>query len=240
MNPIDTIKGRIVDYDPMTQELTIKAYYPDWRTLTKREYADCNVELIDSRSMSNKQRKAVYALLREIGKHTGQGLSSTKEAMKAKFAEEELGEAGREFSLSDSPMSLIYAFQKYLVHFILDFDIPCDFPLLDFVDDVQDYVYACAVRRKCCICGRPAVIHHHERIGMGRDREEVEQFGMLIEPLCGIHHNECHTMPQGEFDEKYHIVPVTINEELKKVWGFTGEQKRYDQTEEWEEPDGTE
>lgn len=37
-SPIDIIKGRIVDYDPRTSEVTIKARYPDWMMLTKREY----------------------------------------------------------------------------------------------------------------------------------------------------------------------------------------------------------
>ena len=29
-NPVDTVKGRIVDYDSHTGELVIRAYYPDW------------------------------------------------------------------------------------------------------------------------------------------------------------------------------------------------------------------
>lgn len=53
------------------------------------------------------------------------------------------------FSLSNAPMSLVCAFQRFLVHFMLDWDIPCSIPLLEFVDDVQDYLYACLVAKKC-------------------------------------------------------------------------------------------
>lgn len=227
-NPIDTIKGRIVDIDERGV-MTIKASYPDWYTLTKRQYSECLIQMIDGRPLSDKQRKTCYALIRAISDYTGMGLDPTKEYMKLKFLTEDLQQtADKIFSLSNAPMSLVCAFQRFLVRFILDYDIPCDFPLLDFVDDVQDYVYACAVRRKCCVCGRKAEPHHHERIGMGRDREEMDQGGMLMEPLCREHHEECHAMPQNEFDRKYHITPVAIDNALKRVWRFTGERKRYD------------
>jgi len=226
--PIDIVKGRITDIDERGI-VTIKCRYDDWRTLLRREYSECLIQMIDGRPLSDKQRRTCYKLLREISSFTGMGLDPTKEYMKIKFLAEDLEQtADQMFSLSNAPMSLVCAFQRFLVHFILDYDIPCSFPILDFVDDVQDYVYACAVRRKCCVCGRRAEPHHHERIGMGRDREEMDQEGMLMEPLCREHHEECHTMPQEEFDRKYHISPVVIDKELKKIWRFTGERKRYD------------
>jgi len=192
----------------------------------RQGYTDCKIELLDSRSISHKQRKSVYALLRTIGNYTGQGLSPTKEALKKRFIEEELGEEQRDFLFSNSSMSMAYAFQRYLVRFILDFDIPCDFPLVDFVDDIEDYIYACAMKKKCCICGREAEPHHHDRIGMGMDREKINHLRMRMEPLCREHHSECHTMPQNEFDEKYHIVPIEINEEIEAVWDLN--KKEYE------------
>ena len=50
-SPIDIIKGRIVDYDPRTSEVTIKARYPDWMMLTKREYRDLMVTSTPRRSI---------------------------------------------------------------------------------------------------------------------------------------------------------------------------------------------
>lgn len=224
--PIDIIKGKIVDFDPRRQELTIKARYDDWYALTKRGYKDCMIQLIDSRPLSDKQRRTCYKLIREISNYTGMGLDPTKEWMKLKFIAEDLNEtADKIFSLSNAPMSLVCAFQRFLVNFILDWDIPCSFPLLDFVDDVRSYVYACTVHKKCCICGRPAVLHHRDRVGMGRDREIVDHIGMLAEPLCWEHHTECHSMPQEEFDEKHHIQPIVIDETIVKIYRL-GKQKR--------------
>lgn len=153
-SPIDVIKGRIVDYDPRTQEVTIKAVYPDWMVMVRREYQECNIQMIDGRPLSDKQRRTCYKLIREIAKHTGMGVDPTKEWTKIKFLAEDLEEtADKIFSLSNAPMSLVCAYQRFLVRFILDWEIPCSFSLIDFVDDINDYIYACLTHKKCCICG---------------------------------------------------------------------------------------
>ena len=146
-SPIDIIKGRIVDIDEHGI-LTIKAVYNDWPTLIKRQYENCNIQLIDGRPLSDKQRRTCYALIRDIANYSGMGLDPTKEFLKIKFVTEELQEtADQLFSLSSAPMSLVCAFQKFLIEFILDWDIPCSIPLLDFVDDIQSYVYACLMAK---------------------------------------------------------------------------------------------
>ena len=204
--PVDTVKGRIVGYDEKRSELLIRAPYDDIFTMTKREYSQVLVQPIDGRQLSDKQRRACYALLREISEYTGQDIHSTKEYLKIRFLADDFGEtADKIFSLGNAPMSLVCAYQRYLVRFILDFDIPCSFPLLEFVDDVADYVYSCLVTKKCCICGMPTDLHHIERVGMGRSRDEIIHEGMEVLPLCREHHGEAHTMPDDEFFEKYHI-----------------------------------
>lgn len=204
-SPIDVVKGRIVDVDS-DGTVTIKVHYDDWHTLVKRQYKECNVQFIDSRKLSRKQRNMCYALLKDISEYTGMGLDPTKEHMKIKFLAEDLQQtADKIFSLSNAPMSLVCAFQRFLVHFILDWDIPCSMRLLDFVDDVDDYIYACLVAKKCCICGRKADLHHVDHVATGRDREEIIHEGMRVQPLCRLHHTEAHLLGQKTFNEKYHI-----------------------------------
>lgn len=231
-SPTETVKGRITGYDENTGDLIIRARYTDLPTMLRREFKECLIQPIDSRPLSDKQRRACYALLREIGNFTGMGTDPTKEYMKIKFMAEELQETGDKiFSLSNAPMSLVSAFQRFLVRFILDWDIPCAFPLLDFVDDIEDYVYACLAHKKCCVCGKRAELHHHTRIGMGRDRNEIDHEGMPALPLCREHHTECHTMPQKEFDVKYHLIPVKIDKALLRIWRIKGGCKGHDRTE---------
>lgn len=220
--PIDTVKGRIVGYDERRGEVLIRAPYDDWYAMTKRDYKTCLVQLVDSRPLSDKQRKLCYALLREIAEFTGQGLDPTKEWMKLKFLSEDLEQtADRIFSLSNAPMSLVCAFQRYLIHFILDWDIPCRFPLLEHADDVQDYIYHCLIVKKCAVCGAPADLHHTDRVGMGRDRTDIIHEGMEVLPLCREHHQEAHTMPDADFFAKYHIPGgIALDRTLCRLYGL--------------------
>ena len=204
--PIDTVKGFIERYDEKRGGMHVFVPYDDWPTMVRREHKECLVQLIDSRPLSDKQRRSCYALLREIADYTGQGIDPTKEWMKIKFIAEDLEQtADRIFSLSNAPMSLVCAFQRFIVRFILEWDIPCSFPLLDMVDDVQDYIYSCLMNKKCCICGQHTDLHHVERVGMGRNRDEIIHDGMEVLPLCREHHTEAHTMPDEEFFAKYHL-----------------------------------
>ena len=219
---METVRGRIVGYDERRQELLIRAPYDDWMTMTRRDYKEVLVQPIDSRPLSDKQRRMCYALLREISDYTGQGAEQTKEWMKIKFLTDDMEQtADKIFSLSSAPMSLVCAFQRYLIRFILEWDIPCSFPLLEYVDDVQDYIYSCLVNRKCCICGAPTDLHHVQRVGMGRDRTDIIHEGMEVLPLCREHHAEAHTMPDAAFFEKYHIPGgIVMDKTLCRLYGL--------------------
>lgn len=218
--PIDVVKGRIVGYDEGSSELLIRAKYDDHFMMCKREYRECLVQLLDGRPLSQKQRNACYKLIREIAEHTGGGIDPTKVRLKKMFLQEELqAENIEDFSLSNAPMSLTCAFQRFLVRFILDWDIPTSFPLLDFVDDVPDYIYGCLVNKKCCVCGKPADLHHVERVGIGRNRDEIIHEGMEAMPLCRIHHGEAHQLGQRRFNAKYHIESgVILDADLCRVY----------------------
>ena len=226
--PVDTVKGRIVGYDERTQELLIRAHYDDWYTMTKRGYKECLVQPLDARPLSDRQRKMCYALLREISDYTGQDVHSAKEYLKLRFLADDFGEtADRIFSLSNAPMSLVCAFQRYLVRFIVEYDIPCRVPLLEYVDDVPDYIYACLIAKKCCITGRPADLHHIDRVGMGRDRDDIIHEGMEVLPLCREMHQEAHTMGDREFFEKYHLPGgVVMDKTLCRIYKVKARKER--------------
>ena len=219
-SPIDTAKGRIVGYDERRSEMLVRVPYGDIHTMLKRDYKECLVQLVDSRPLSDKQRKACYALMNEISDYCGMSRDQTKEYMKLKFLADDLQETTDSiFSLSNAPMSLVCAFQRFLVRFILDWDIPCNFPLLNFVDDVADYVYGCLIHKKCCICGARADLHHIDHVGMGRNRNEIVHEGMEVLPLCREHHTETHTIGQQTFNAKYHIDGgVVVDKTIARIY----------------------
>lgn len=218
-SPVDTVKGKIIKEVP-EQNYALVAVPYEWVTASHRQYKECLVQFIDSRPLSDKQRKMCYALLREIGEYTGMGTDRAKEIMKIKFMADDLEQtADQIFSLSNAPMSLVCAFQRFLVRFILDWDIPCRFPLLEYVDDVPDYIHSCLIAKKCCITGHPAELHHIDRVGMGRDRTDICHEGMEVLPLTRELHQEAHTMTNQDFFDKYHLPGgIVLDKTLCRIW----------------------
>ena len=199
------IKGQIVKVDEQTGIAYVKASI-DVNKWIKQGITQCYVDYIDSRKLSDKQRRMCYALINAISEWSGSDPEDIKEAFKLEFWAEKVETlADKVFSLANAPMSLVAAFQKFLVAFILENDVPLKFPLLEYVDDTKDYVYRCLINKKCCICGKRADLHHIDAIGMGNDRKEVQHLGREVMSLCREHHGEIHTIGKSAFFEKYHL-----------------------------------
>lgn len=215
--------GTIDGYDERRGVLRVSVPYSDWPTMIKRGYTKCLVQLKDERPLSHKQRNACYALLKSISDWSGMSKDDTKEYFKLKFMAEDIAETGEKiFSLSDASMSLICQFQRFIIDFIISNDVPCDFDILQFVDDIPSYMYACLVHKKCAICGKSNADMHHSthKIGIGRDRNVVAQLGMDVQSLCRVHHDEAHTLGQKSFDEKYHLCSVPLEKSIAAIHGI--------------------
>lgn len=231
MNPIETVKGKITKWNT-DGTVVIFAKLPHIDRAMDRKYDEVFIELIDSRPLSDKQRRACYALIAEIAKWMGQYESETKrdltkEWLKLEFQVNEIETMNEKlFSLSNAPMSVIAAFQKFLVHFIVEHDIPCKFPLLDYVDDIGDYVYYSMIHKKCVVCGRHAELHHIDAVGMGRDRKEIIHEGMEAISICRDHHIEAETIGNEAFFEKYHLDGwIVLDKTLCKMYGIKAKKE---------------
>jgi len=203
---IDRVRGKIINYDERHGVVTIEAPYDDFVTMCRREYKEVEITMLDSRPLSDKQRRSCYAMIRDIADWMGDTTDSAKDILKLDFWRGELLEmAGTLFSLSDAPMSVVAAFQNWLARFIVRNDVPTRKPMLDYVDDIDDYVYACLVAKKCPICGMKADLHHVQAIGAGRNRDTIIHEGLEVLPLCREHHMEIHTIGKEDFFKKYHL-----------------------------------
>nr|DAH59413.1 MAG TPA: Putative HNHc nuclease [Caudoviricetes sp.] len=206
----------------------IKAKIPNIEQALRRGFLKVEIILWDGRRISPEQRRKCYALLGEIAEYTdgirtAETVDEQKRLLKMEFMLRRMEATERRmFSLSDCDMSTAREFITYLIDFIIANDIPTRVPLIDNCDDIAAYMYACAMHRKCAVCGKPADIHHCEgsRIGAGVDRAKVHQIGREVLPLCRAHHTECHTMPEGDFVAKYHLQVVKLDEPLCKRLKF--------------------
>lgn len=219
---IEHLRGQIVDYDERRGVLVVEIPYTDFPTLCRREYKEVDVSPIDSRPLSDKQRRNVYAMIRDIAQWSGDTEDSIKEALKLDFWCGELVQmADTLFSLHDAPMSIVAAFQSWLARFIVRNDVPTRRPMLDYVDDVDDYVYACLVSKKCPVCGKRADLHHIDSVGMGRDRDEIIHEGLEVMPLCREHHSEMHTIGKAEFFKRYHFTNgIIADKTICRIYGL--------------------
>lgn len=205
MAVIDRVKARIVGYDEHTGEAIIRAP-ADFIKMAHQEQREVWIEFIDSRPLSDRQRRNVYAMIREIADWSGYTTKEMKEILKIDFwCGELLQIADTMFSLSNAPMSIVAAFQSWLARFIVANDVPTNKPMLEYIDDVQNYVYACAIHKKCPICGKAADLHHVVPLGMGADRTEVIHEGLEVLPLCREHHMEIHRTGKADFFKRYHL-----------------------------------
>ena len=223
----DVVRGRIVEERP-DGTVVIIAPIGERTRFERHRVHECWVQPIDSRPLSDKQRRMCYALLHAISDYTGDSPESTKEYFKLRFMVDNLDELGdRIFSLSNAPMSLVAGFQRFLVRFIVENGIQTKRPLIEYVDDISDYVYCSLIHKKCVICGRKADLHHVDRVGMGRDRTDILHDGMEALPLCREHHAEAHTMPDAVFFEKYHLDGgIELDHTLCRIYGLKGDRKR--------------
>jgi hypothetical protein len=180
--------------------------------LAKREVSEVTVWIDDGRHISTEQRKKAYALIRDIAWSHGYDPEEAKGWLKYDFmAKTGVGY----FSLSDVDMTTARYFIDHMVEHCILWDVPCKESLLNRAEDIDKYLYLCLYHRKCCICGGHADVHHAEdRVGMGRNREDIIHLGMRIMPLCRKHHNQCHDQGQEEFNDKWHIYGIAADETL--------------------------
>lgn len=191
---------------------------------THRNVKECYIDYIDSRPLSDKQRRMCYSLINAIAEWSGSSTEEVKEAFKLEFWAEKVDAlADKIFSLANAPMSLVATFQKFLIGFIIANDVPLKFSLLGYVDDTRDYVYQCLIHKKCCICGKRAELHHIDAIGMGNDRTEVEQLGREVMSLCRVHHTEIHGIGRQDFMNRYHLDGgIKADRTILKIYGLKG------------------
>ncbi|RGX52919.1 hypothetical protein DWV16_17570 [Anaerotruncus sp. AF02-27] len=129
------------------------------------------------------------------------------------------------FSLSDgahnaADMSTARDFIDWMIELCIEYGIPCMDTLLNLCEDTQRYLYACVMHRTCAVCGKHADIHEWDRVGMGRDREDIHHEGQRVQPLCRECHNEVHAMGQEPFDKLHHITWIQLTEEMCRKLGW--------------------
>ena len=224
---MEIIDGQITD---ITEDgtLIIKAPYGNIDRYILRKYDGVQIGLPDGRSITPKQRAKAYALLSDISAWVGDYMETVKEQLKLEFMVNRMTALIKHhFSLSDVDETTAREFIIYLTDFCLVHGVPTHQPLGEDCPDIERYVYVCAAKKKCAVCGRDGVDLHHALIplGMGADRTTKPQLGWSVLPICRQHHIEYHRSEQ-DFFKRYHILPVALDETLAKVYNLPKETRK--------------
>lgn len=214
---MEIISGKIVDAGP--GYITIRASYDNIDRLLLRRYEEVQIGLPDGRKVTPEQRRKAFALVGEIAAWSGYTKDQAHLVLKREFISRHLDALEKElFSLSDCDVTTAREYISYLIEFCLKFDVPTHQPLAELCDDVESYIYACLLQKKCCVCGKKAELHHVDRVGMGNNRNKIEHIGRRCLPLCSDHHKEVDQIGDAALCARYHVSPVLIDERIVKTY----------------------
>lgn len=177
---------------------------------------ECEVIFAEDDSITSKQRRLIYATLTDIADFMGERVADTEMLFKQLFCEQR-GIA--EISFKDCTK---YEASDF-IDFILEWAFYNDAPLkveygIDRAYNIHRYLELCLKYRKCCVCGQKADLHHDDAIGMGNDRNHVDDSKKRKMALCRCHHVERHQIGSTAFNEKYHVYGITWSGEEKGRW----------------------
>ena len=177
----------------------------------------------DRRLRSVEQLNLAWKLMTYIGDHQGMTKEEVYEQQRFEFA----SLLGKDFHLSTATVVEASGFINILIGIIIKEGVIMPKPLYELCDDITYAVYISLYYKKCCVCGRSnADLHHCDQVGMGYNRLTKPQIGNMVLPLCREHHAEYHNRGYTDFCERYHLVPVKLDERLAKVYGLSKKAQR--------------
>ncbi len=199
------VTAKILQYEQ--GELTVKPMEPIGRELVQKQIKTVEIRLDDGRSISADQRRKIFAIIRDISLWSGHEPEYLRQYLTWDFLS---GTGGEWFSLSAVDRSTAREFITYLIEFCFYNSVPTKDTLLHETDDIGKYLYLCLEHRKCAVCNQAAEVHHVDRIGMGRDREQAVHIGLKAVALCRKHHEQAHGKEKRFFQE-HHIYGIRLD-----------------------------
>ena len=204
--------GQITKYRHNGDGIDVVIHLPNKNivdSITRKQVSNCSIQYDDGRHISAEQRKKAYATIADIAVYTGYMPEELKEILKYIH----MACHGCDyFSLSDCSMDTAREF----INTVLDIALEYGVPLSDFgsnrTDDISRYLYQCIRNGKCAVCGDYGEIHHWDAIGMGNDRESIDDSGHRKICLCRKHHTECHKIGNLAFEERYKVYGIVYTE----------------------------
>ena len=150
--------------------------------------------------ISGEQRRKIFALVKDIANFVGDDNDSMRNNLTIEFCQEKQMEM---ISLSDCSKEIASDYIEWLIKWAFENGVALKENPRDYLDDWERTVRIYLDKKMCIICGKPADPHHYKAIGMGRNRNTVDDSEYPMLPLCRVHHEEDHKIGRHTFARKY-------------------------------------
>ena len=179
---------------------------------------DIEIEIIDSKKITPKQRRKIFALLNDIYMWSG----NPQEDMRQMFIFYlEMMKGYENISLRDCSRRVAGELIDLIIEWVFIHDVPLNHKTSDMLKNDRTFLYMSTINRTCVICGaQNSDLAHRYTVGAGRNRNEIDHYGNEVLALCRKHHTTQHQMGIDSFNEKYHLdewvkVDARLNAMLK-------------------------
>ncbi|AFD22301.1 hypothetical protein [Staphylococcus phage StB20] len=179
---------------------------------------EVDVQVVDPFKITDKQRRKIFALVKDIEAHTGQPFEYMRE-MFQNYVSFLYGYEKR-LSLSDCTREQAKQVIEVILDWVFHNNIPLNYKTSDLLKNDKAFLYWSTVNRNCVICGKPkAELAHYHAVGRGRNRRKIDHTDNKVLALCSRHHKEQHQIGIDSFNEKYklHESWVSVDERLNRM-----------------------
>ncbi|EGQ1770388.1 hypothetical protein MPU07_002137 [Staphylococcus pseudintermedius] len=178
---------------------------------------EVDVNVVDPFKITGKQRRKIFALVKDIEEHTGQ----PREYMRYMFMDYvSFVEGYDRLSLSNCSRTQAKQVIEVILDWVFHNDVPLNYKTSDLLKNDKAFLYWSTINRNCVICGKShAELAHYQAVGRGRNRRKIEHTGNKVLALCTSHHKEQHNIGIDSFNDRYHLHDswVDVDDRLNKM-----------------------
>ncbi|WP_194747640.1 putative HNHc nuclease [Staphylococcus chromogenes] len=165
---------------------------------------EVDVNVVDLFQITGKQRRKIFALVKDIEEYTGQPMDYMRH-MFIEYVRTYYGYDKR-ISLSDCTRTQANQVIETILDWVFHNDVPLNYKTSDLLKQDKSFLYWSTVNRNCVICGKThSDLAHRYAVGRGRDRTKINHYGNQVLALCREHHTEQHNIGMDSFNDKYHL-----------------------------------
>lgn len=189
----------------------------DYLLLDNGLTVECDVVVNDPYKITGKQRRKIFAMIRDIYDYYGQPMDYLRYMFQKQL---EFLNGYERISLSDCKRRQASELIELILDFVFDNNIPMRIATSNLMTNDKYFLYKSTINRKCVICGAiNADLAHRYAVGKGRNRNNIDHHGNQVLALCRNHHTEQHQIGMDTFNSKYHLTNswVDVDERLNKM-----------------------